>query len=97
MLTAALVLPFLRHYLDPITIAVLAANFVVAVGLWRMKNWARIGVIVVDSINLLRTVVSATTGGYKGATVAGLAAPVFSVVLSLYVIYWFATHRKLFA
>jgi len=76
--------------------AVIVANLVVIVGLWRMKNWARIGVIVLDPINLLRTAIQAMRGGYEGYSGAGLIAPILSVAPSVYVIYWSAKHRPLF-
>jgi len=85
-----------QRLLDPFAAGLLLARLIVLTGLWRMKNWARIALIVVESFSLLQRAVLAITGGYSGAGWTDLAAPLFSAALSVVVIYWFATHRAPF-
>jgi hypothetical protein len=72
------------------TTACLAVPYLaVAVGLWLMKNWARIGVIVLLSLNLVLLVALLFTGA--------LAFPaLFGLLVNGYCLYWFAAHGEHF-
>ncbi len=66
-------------------IAVLYA--VVAVGLWRLKNWARIAVIVLLGLNVL----------LSGLLVLnGILPALLGVAVSGACLYWFAANKKVF-
>jgi hypothetical protein len=58
--------------------------------LWRLKNWARIIVIVLQSIGVLSTL----SGMISGST--EVIWGILSLALSAYIIYWFAEHREVF-
>lgn len=79
-----------------IQLAVAGLCFVMSRGLWRLRNWARIAVIVVQSVGivffLLRLV--ASWEGRDASFVLGAA--VISVVINGYFIYWFVSHGEYF-
>lgn len=71
--------------------------FLLARGLWQMKNWARVVVIVLHSLAILASVcsISALPGSEtsQGSTLVGTVA---GLIISGIIIYWFATHRQQF-
>jgi hypothetical protein len=62
-------------------------EFVLATGIWRLKNWARIIVIVLQSVGVVVGVISLFMGNL--ASIIGLA-------IGGYILYWFASHREYF-
>ncbi len=84
------------------------ANMVIAVGLWSLKNWARIAVIVVQSLGVVVSLVqSARTilefrdlAGQYGVD-ASFPAPLMcgfllGFVIQAYIIFWFVANREIF-
>jgi hypothetical protein len=66
----------------------------ILVGLWRMRNWARVAVIGGVVLGLLTEVTTLRTGEYD--VESALCGGLLGLALSGYVIYWFATHREKF-
>jgi len=65
-------------------------DFLIARGVWRLKNWARIAIIVVQSLGMLISLLG----------LLAEALPVFGTVIGLgissYIVYWFASHSEYF-
>jgi len=82
-------------------------NLAVAAGLWRMKNWARLVVVVANVLSVL-SVACPAVGILAGLSkmfvvsgLAGLPTPVWVILLAGLALvcgatYWFATNRELF-
>jgi len=75
----------------------------IAAGLWRMKNWARLVVVVTNILGVLSFVCPAVAlfATLRPALEAGLPTavwviPLAGLVLVCGVTYWFATNRELF-
>ena len=90
-------------------VSLLAAviNLVIATGLWQMKNWARIGVVMTNALGLLSIVcpcvlvwvfVSKVFTGplLTGIPTSLLVIPVAGLGLMGAAAYWFAAHGELF-
>jgi hypothetical protein len=84
----------LRTYVDEadilglVTALVLAGLTVaVAIGLWQLKNWARIAIIVLLSLNMLLLVVF---------VFSGILPAVIGLLIDGFIIYWFATNKQYF-
>lgn len=82
-------------------------NLVIATGLWRMRNWARIGVVVTNVMGLLSVVCPAVALCYTlnkiftGPLLTGnpaplLVIPVAGLVVMCAAAYWFAANGELF-
>ena len=82
-------------------------SLAIAAGLWRMKNWARIVVIVITVLGVSSVVCPVVvvsvglsnifaTSLLAGLPVWLLAIPLAALVLVCSVIYWFAANRELF-
>jgi hypothetical protein len=73
-----------------IFLAAAVVDFLIARGVWRLKNWARIAVIVVQSLGILFSLLG----------LFAQALPVFGTVIGLgvsgYIVYWFASHSEYF-
>jgi hypothetical protein len=61
----------------------------VAVGLWRLKNWARIATIILNSLSLVLTIIFMFNGLVTIPILIGL-------FVGGYTIYWFATNGRYF-
>ena len=72
-----------------VTLALAGLYVTVAVGLWRLKNWARIAVIVLQSLGMLVSIVLLFSGVASVPILIGLA-------IGGYSIYWFAAHGEYF-
>lgn len=77
-----------------------------AIGLWQLKNWARITIIVLISLSILSSLLSvciilsgyASYGNESGAIVAGrIIGAIIGLVISGFIVYWFATNGKYFS
>ncbi len=72
------------------TVLILAGLFIaVAVGLWRLQNWARIAVIVLQSFSLILSIILMLNGAFGFPGLIGL-------FVGGYTIYWFATNHRYF-
>jgi tetratricopeptide (TPR) repeat protein len=90
-----------------IALVVAATNVAIALGLWYLKNWARIAVIVLNSLgllaNLVQTVVqlSASRELFALAGASGVPLPVLvpifiGLAIQGFIIFWFAMNRDFF-
>lgn len=68
-------------------VVVAALEFLLASGIWRLKNWARIIVIVLQSLGVLAGVITLFSGNVTGLV---------SLAIGGYVLYWFASHGEHF-
>jgi uncharacterized membrane protein (DUF2068 family) len=71
-----------------VAVAYAILYLVIAVGLWRMQNWARIAAIVLQGIGML-VLVGLITSGMPLPAIVGL-------LVGAYSIYWFVTNGRLF-
>jgi len=82
-------------------------NLALAVGLWNLKNWARITAIVLQAISLLATIVqgvftvsaarlASASAGLEGVPIPILCGVLFGFVVSGYIIFWFIANGELF-
>lgn len=76
-----------------------------AVGLWQLKNWARITVMVLIGLGMLSSLLSLCTllsgyssyGNNSGAFSAGSAAgTIVGLAINGFVLYWFANNGEYF-
>jgi tetratricopeptide (TPR) repeat protein len=85
-----------------------ALNLAIAVGLWLMKNWARIIVIVLQVLSLLGGVAQAAAAilstrealaavGIPSVPVCYLGGFLVGFIIQVYIIFWFVVNRDLFA
>jgi FtsH-binding integral membrane protein len=73
--------------------AVIAAlYFVIARGLWLLRNWARIVVIVLQVLSVLG-ILSQLSNNSSGLV---LIVAVFGLAIAAYILYWFASHGEYF-
>ena len=73
--------------------AVIAAlYFVIARGLWLLRNWARIVVIVLQVLSILG-ILSQLPNNSSGLV---LIVAVFGLAIAAYILYWFASHGEYF-
>jgi hypothetical protein len=70
-----------------ITVASAILYGAIAVGLWQLKNWARIAVIVLLGLNLLLLI---------ALLFSGLFFAVIGLLIGGYCLYWFAAHAEYF-
>jgi len=68
-------------------VVVAVLEFLLARGVWRLKNWARIIVIVLQSLGILAGIVGLFSGNVLN--LVGLA-------IGGYILYWFASHGEYF-
>ncbi len=85
-----------------------AVNITVAIGLWNMKNWARVAVIALQGLGLLLGACQSVTfilSFRQAAAAQGFSGgfPIFSLVWLLvwfaiqgYILFWFAANRDAF-
>jgi tetratricopeptide (TPR) repeat protein len=83
-----------------------AINLTIAVGLWMMKNWARIVVIVLQGLGVLGALAYSVVTMLSARQVTGPGAGTFQVILIItllfsfavqgYIIFWFVANRELF-
>jgi tetratricopeptide (TPR) repeat protein len=88
-----------------LTIILAMLYFLFARGLWNLKNWARIIVIVTNALgemSNLFAVIRALSGssletyGYQGDPTAAICGSAGGLVVGAYVLYWFIAHREYF-
>lgn len=82
-------------------------NFVLAVGLWRLKNWARIAIIVLQTLGFLGNsayaVITATAIGdvfasteFQWVSAALICGMLLGLGINGYIIFWFAVNGDYF-
>jgi hypothetical protein len=72
-------------------IPILIVSVITAIGLWQLKNWARILVIASQGISIIGEVLTLMSGEYS-LTCTGLTG----IVISGFIIYWFWANGKYF-
>lgn len=88
-------------------VLVAAINLAIAIGLWNLKNWARIAVIVLQGLGLLGSLCQATTMiislrklatglGAQGVPIFFIAWLLVGFVIQGYIIFWFVANREVF-
>ena len=79
--------------------------FLLARGLWNLKNWARIIVIVTNALGEMSNLLAVIRGfsgspleayGYQGVPTAAICGSAGGLMVGAYVLYWFITHREYF-
>jgi hypothetical protein len=67
-------------------------QFLLARGLWRQKNWARILIVIIGALSAVINLLAGCAARNSSATVSGIA----SGLVMAFIAYWFATHREYF-
>ncbi len=91
-----------------IMLVVSGVNGTLAIGLWYMKNWARILVIVLQSLSLLGGIAQAAISilstrqalavyGVEGVPVCYLGGFLVGFLIQVYIIFWFVANGDRFA
>lgn len=68
-------------------VVVAGLEFLLALGIWRLKNWARIIMIVLHGLGVLTGLISLFMGN---------AASLLSLVIGGTILYWFIAHHEYF-
>jgi hypothetical protein len=79
-----------------ILLALAGVEFLIAVGVWRLRNWARIAVIVVQSLAIVTSLLGLVATLEGGDVALSLGGTLIGVGVSGYIIYWFASHGEYF-
>jgi len=84
----------------------IALNLLQAIGLWLMKNWARIIVLILNGLGFVGMVIIVVvmagagmlsgTEGFRGFLVSIACVFLFVIGLQGYTIFWFWANRDLF-
>ncbi len=100
------IVPSTGWFLIPIWIGTVILYWVAGIGLWKLKNWARILTIVIHALGLLsvcsrfNAIIRLSTTFYRGGYDDRLWLAILGLVVNLlvrgYVVYWFLGHRELF-
>ena len=78
-----------------------ALYFLLARGLWLQKNWARVVVIVLQSLGIASGLLSAcaaivSSGPYEPSPLPTICGALVGIGISAYIINWFATNKYYF-
>jgi hypothetical protein len=89
----------LALFLAAVAIGAAALNVAIGWGLWHLKNWARILVIVFQSLGVASSLASlcltlALASGEVEPT--RLCSTIVGLAINGYIIYWFASHSEYF-
>ncbi len=90
----------LSLFIAAVAIGAAALNVVIGWGLWHLKNWARILVIVFQGLGALSNLASLCLAlGISSGEVetASLCSTIGGLALSSYIIYWFASNSEYFS
>lgn len=73
-------------------------EIVIARGLWLLKNWARILVIVLQSLSILINLISmcVSLSGSSDNSGTSIAGKIIATVINAYIVYWFANNGEYF-
>lgn len=77
-------------------LALVVVGFLIARGLWRLRNWARIAVIVLHSLWIVLFLLRLVTLPEGLDPAFALGAVLVGVGISGYIIYWLASHGEHF-
>jgi hypothetical protein len=82
-----------------VAIGAAALNVVIGWGLWRLKNWARILVIVFQSLGVLSSLASLCLAFGSSGEVepTSLCSTIGGLAINTYIIYWFASNSEHFS
>lgn len=87
-----------------ISLVIAGLFFLLVRGLWQLKNWARIIIIVLQSLGILGSLIQgcnvlniATSYGFSGEITGAICGTVIGLGISGYIIYWFATNGEYFS
>jgi hypothetical protein len=79
-----------------ILLAVAGLEFLIARGVWRLRNWARTAVIVVQSLGILIGLLGLVATLEVADAALSLGAALIGVGISGTIIYWCASHGEYF-
>jgi hypothetical protein len=79
-----------------ILLALAAVEFLIALGVWRLRDWARVAVIVVQSLAIVTGLLGLVAALEGGDVALSLGGTLIGVGVSGYIIYWFASHSEYF-
>jgi hypothetical protein len=73
-------------------------EIVIAKGLWELKNWARILVIVLQSLSIVTGLISLCLYFSDSSSGSGirLAGRIIGIIINAYIVYWFASNDEYF-
>jgi hypothetical protein len=82
-----------------VAIGAAALNVTIGWGLWRLKNWARILVIVFQSLGVLSSLASLclVLGDSGTAEPTSICSTILGLAVNGYIIYWFASNSEYFS
>lgn len=82
-----------------VAIGAAALNAAIGWGLWRLKNWARILVIVFQGLGVLSNLATLciVLGNSGAAEPTSLCSTIIGLAVSGYIIYWFASNSEYFS
>lgn len=91
--------PALALFIIAVAIGAAVLNVIIGWGLWRLKNWARILVIVFQSLGVLSNLASlcVVLGNSGAAEPTSLCSTVVGLAVSGYIIYWFGSNGEYFS
>ncbi len=82
-------------------------NLLIAWGLWRLKNWARIVVIVLQSLGILGNIYSMVTTFFTppaansefamASSYGTICVSLVSLIIGGYIVFWFVTNKDYFS
>jgi hypothetical protein len=89
-----------------VAVVIAALYFLLARGLWQLKNWARIIIIVLQGIGLLGSLLqlllalsaySLSSYGFGTDATTLICGAVVGLAIEGYIIYWFASNGEYFS
>ncbi|MBN1955977.1 MAG: hypothetical protein JW900_13135 [Anaerolineae bacterium] len=88
-----------------VALGIAVLYFLLARGLWRLKNWARVVIIVLQSLGIVSGLlqiigllsVSSSPYGSQVDPTGAICGGLVGLGLGAYIIYWFASHGEYFS
>ena len=72
------------------------ASYSCSCSVWRLRDWARVAVIVVQSLAIVTSLLGLVAALQGGDVALSLGGTLIGVGVSGYIIYWFASHGEYF-
>jgi hypothetical protein len=82
--------------LSLVTLALGVLSVAIAIGLWRMKNWARLVLITLQGLGIVGTLITSCRMMMEYDDPSSLIIALVQVVVSGSIIWWFAENDQLF-